>query len=143
MPDLIDRFGLAIPYSEEDRGHTDPCWVFSGRAEARGGYGQLRRRGRNHIAHRVSYETLVGEIPRGLELDHLCRVRRCIRPTHLEPVTSSINTRRGDLAKLTYDAALEIRLRYPGESQAALARTYGVSRAAIRQVLNGVTWITP
>lgn len=45
-------------------------------------------------AHRVVYESLVGPIPAGLELDHTCRVRRCVNPDHLEPVTHAENQRR-------------------------------------------------
>lgn len=50
-----------------------------------------------HLAHRVSYREVKGEIPPGLDLDHLCRVRRCINAAHLEPVTRSVNVRRGAL----------------------------------------------
>ncbi|MGI9502698.1 MAG: HNH endonuclease [Geminicoccaceae bacterium] len=47
-------------------------------------------------AHRVSYEALVSAIPEGLELDHLCRVRCCVNPIHLEPVTTRTNNLRGN-----------------------------------------------
>ena len=47
------------------------------------------------LAHRFSYELLVGPIAPGLELDHLCRVRACCNPAHLEPVTPLENFRRG------------------------------------------------
>ncbi|MEU7240240.1 HNH endonuclease signature motif containing protein [Streptomyces sparsogenes] len=47
------------------------------------------------MAHRFAYETLVGPIPEHLQLDHLCRVRHCVNPDHLEPVSSRENTRRG------------------------------------------------
>lgn len=46
--------------------------------------------------HRFMYEQIVGPIPEGMELDHLCRNRQCCNPDHLEPVTSDENTRRGD-----------------------------------------------
>ena len=46
-------------------------------------------------AHRVSWELLVGPIPEGLELDHLCRNHGCVNPDHLEPVTHAVNVRRG------------------------------------------------
>lgn len=58
------------------------------------GYGRMRVEGRKVVAHRVAYETYVGRIPDGLELDHLCRVRRCINPLHLEPVTHHVNVQR-------------------------------------------------
>jgi hypothetical protein len=46
-------------------------------------------------AHRVSYEALIGPIPVGLQLDHLCRIRSCVNPDHLEPVSASVNAKRG------------------------------------------------
>lgn len=46
--------------------------------------------------HRVAYELRVGPIPEGMQIDHLCRVRRCVNPAHLEPVSQTENIRRGD-----------------------------------------------
>lgn len=46
------------------------------------------------MAHRVAYELVVGPIPEGLEIDHLCRTRSCVRPDHLDPVTHAENCRR-------------------------------------------------
>lgn len=71
------------------------CWLWLGRLSRQGGYGwfDLRRDARK--AHRVSYELHRGPIPGGLEMDHLCRVRRCVNPHHLEPVTHAINVTRG------------------------------------------------
>lgn len=59
------------------------------------GYGRVYGHGKKVLAHRASYETFVGPIPEGLQIDHLCRNRACILPTHLEPVTASENSRRG------------------------------------------------
>lgn len=56
-----------------------------------GGYGRYR----GWMAHRIAYEADVGPIPAGLDIDHLCRNRRCINPAHLEPVTRKENLRRG------------------------------------------------
>jgi hypothetical protein len=72
---------------------SDGCWLWQ-LSRFRNGYGQLslaRPTPRSRLAHRVVYESLVGFIPPGLELDHLCRVRACVNPEHLEPVTSSVN----------------------------------------------------
>lgn len=82
-------------YVEEDRGYTTPCWVWQ-RFVNPDGYG-IKRRGERAIgAHRVYYEAKHGPIPAGLELDHLCRVRCCVNPDHLEPVTKRENILRGD-----------------------------------------------
>lgn len=70
------------------------CWIWVGRLN-RNGYGRICLGGREPMAHRVSYELHVGPIPDGLVLDHLCRVRCCVNPFHLEPVTVQVNTLRG------------------------------------------------
>lgn len=78
---------------------TEDCWLFVG-SKDQYGYGtvHVKENGlwRRKRAHRVSYESFVGEIPEGLVLDHLCRVTSCINPDHLEPVTSVENTMRGE-----------------------------------------------
>ena len=70
-------------------------WLWTG-GTATNGYGRADVDGRNQAAHRVAYEWLVGPIPTGLELDHLCGVRNCVNPAHLEPVTHKENIARGD-----------------------------------------------
>lgn len=69
------------------------CWLWLGRKNP-SGYAQIVIAKRQRSAHRVSYETFVGPIPDGLEIDHLCRVRHCVNPKHLEPVTGAENKRR-------------------------------------------------
>lgn len=81
--------------SVEDRGYRTPCWV-SNRTSNEAGYTRMRYLGAMRSTHRVAYAVFVGQIPEGLELDHLCRVRACCRPDHLEPVTHRVNTLRGD-----------------------------------------------
>lgn len=72
---------------------TGYCWEWTG-AKANG-YGRVAWRGRVVAAHRLAYELRVGPIPDGLELDHLCRNRGCVRPDHLDPVTGRVNKLRG------------------------------------------------
>lgn len=70
------------------------CWIWNANMHYKG-YGLFGRDGKTLKAHRFSYETMIGPIPDGLVLDHLCRVRSCVNPYHLDPVTSGVNTRRG------------------------------------------------
>lgn len=70
------------------------CWLWKAYATT-SGYGQISLRGRPRYAHRLAYELVVGPIPDGLQLDHLCRVRRCVNPAHLEPVSNRDNILRG------------------------------------------------
>lgn len=72
------------------------CWLWLGKVAKDTGYGKASFRGREILAHRLFYGTLVGPIPRGLTLDHLCRVRSCVNPAHTEPVTRAVNVMRGD-----------------------------------------------
>ena len=70
------------------------CWEWTAN-RSQDGYGRIKVSGRKVKAHRVSYELTYGPIPEGLQIDHLCRVRCCINPAHLEAVTSRENMRRG------------------------------------------------
>jgi hypothetical protein len=80
--------------------HVSPCpntgcwWWTAALSET--GYGNASVAGRFIPAHRVVYQLVRGEIPRGLHLDHLCRNRGCVNPFHLEPVSVGENSRRGD-----------------------------------------------
>lgn len=86
---LPDRFwSKVIP--EPNSG----CWLWLGAGS--GGYGHTWAvGGRKWLAHRLAFEVLVGPVPKGLDLDHLCRNRGCCNPAHLEPVTHRENARRG------------------------------------------------
>lgn len=73
---------------------TDGCWIWTGGCIK--GYGAFWYEGRNVRAHRYAYELLVGPIPEGLTLDHLCRNKPCVNPAHLEPVTVGENVLRSE-----------------------------------------------
>jgi len=78
---------------KEVQADDSECWLWN-RSVRSDGYGTYYANGKQNYAHRFAYETLVGPIPSGLHLDHLCRVRNCVNPKHLEPVTQEENTRR-------------------------------------------------
>jgi hypothetical protein len=71
------------------------CWEWTGSCD-RHGYGQFYDGVRNTRAHRYAYKTLVGPIPRGLVIDHLCRNTICVNPDHMQVVTVRENTLRGN-----------------------------------------------
>lgn len=89
----VDRFWAKVQ-KRPGRG----CWNWT--AATLQGYGIFRLDGGTMArAHRVAYELLVGPIPDGLTLDHLCRNPGCVKPSHLEPVTLSENVRRAHANK--------------------------------------------
>jgi HNH endonuclease len=99
----VNRQG-PIPEYRPDLG---PCWIWTGNAPPRLGYGLFWMDGTKIGAHVASYRLLVGPVPPGKELDHLCRVTLCVKsiadasgPEHLEPVTHLENMQRGMLPKM-------------------------------------------
>lgn len=97
---------------------------------------------RMHRPHVENYVAKYGPVPPGLDLDHLCRIRRCINPDHLEPVTNAVNSRRGARAKLTLDDVVSIRAAYTGVrgQGVQLARQYQVTGALISAIVRRKRW---
>lgn len=129
---------LLSGYTEEDRGYKTNCWIWSNGSDEN--YGKVSVDGRDRPAHRVMYEEQVGPIPSGLEIDHLCRVRRCVNPEHLEPVTAKENVRRA--MSLSRDDCEFVKMemarspRPPGLPR-SLAMKYGVSVKTIQNIAAG------
>ena len=86
---MLDEFAERIRYEE-----NSTCWLWKGCINPNG-YGQFNISGKMRGSHRVSYELYKGKIPEGLVIDHLCRVRHCVNPEHLEAVTNQENCLRG------------------------------------------------
>lgn len=84
----LDRFFSKI-------NKTESCWEWTGSLTKSGGYAQFSYMGKPVRGHRWIYEQMIGQIPEGMQLDHLCRNRKCVNPQHLEPVTLSENVKRG------------------------------------------------
>lgn len=88
-PTVEERFWSKVGSRNEGE-----CWPWTDYLTEKG-YGYFRSARQYWRAHRWAYTHLVGPIPEGLVIDHLCRVRHCVNPAHMEPVTSRENTRRG------------------------------------------------
>jgi len=113
------------------------CWIWKYSVCSITGYGK----GAGRLAHRVSYERHVGPIPEGLELDHLCGVRVCINPEHLEPVTHLENARRGKQTKLRLEEVQEIkRLSRAGVQHKTIAAMFRISQNNVSHIMHGRSW---
>lgn len=75
------------------------CWIWMGRLD-RDGYGIISIAGKSRKAHRYAYQTMIGEIPYGMTIDHLCRHTFCVNPAHMDVVTAEENTRRGNASRV-------------------------------------------
>ena len=128
--------GAAPTWLNADLG---PCWLWLGCLNV--GYAYVTIDGENELVHRHLYQVHVGPVPEGRELDHLCRVRRCVNYWHLEPVTRAVNLQRGAKTKLTFDQVVGIRATSPAITDEDLARMFPhVTQAWIARVRAGRSW---
>ena len=116
------------------------CWIWQG-SKISTGYGNLRVNGKTILAHRYMYELIKGEIPRELELDHLCRNPICINPAHLEAVTHAENCQRGKRAKLNRRTVeLAKYMRKQGHTITYIANFLQVERHTVSSAIKGKAW---
>jgi hypothetical protein len=129
-----------VDWCVEDRGYVTPCWIWQGSLKDTG-YGCVNRGGFKGSTHVWMYERHVGPVPVGLQLDHLCRVRACGNPEHLEPVTNAVNGQRGARAKLTWEQVHQIRASVG--THKAVGERFGISHEQARQIRLGRQWKEP
>jgi len=116
------------------------CWNFQG-SISRTGYGMAKKKGiKATTAHRIAYIEKYGELDDNIQLDHLCRNRKCCNPDHLEPVTREVNVQRGNSTKLKTEEVLEIRKIGSSINQRKVAKIYNVSQTLIWRILHKLVW---
>lgn len=133
---VVRSYDLLSSYTIEDRGHATPCWIWSHHIGP-GGYGLAwsTRRKKRGPAHRVMWEHFNGPFPEGLHADHLCRVRCCVNPAHIEPVTPIENARRGLNTRIQEPDRLIIRqLLRGGGNVDEIAAMYGLHRNSVYRI---------
>jgi DNA-binding CsgD family transcriptional regulator len=118
-------------WHSENRGYATACLVWDGYTNPQG-YGVTGDGTKRRLAHLVLWEQENGPVPDGLELDHLCRVRCCVRLDHLEPVTHAVNMRRSANTKLTDGEVVWIR--QTGLPTAEVAARLGLSSGYVHQI---------
>jgi hypothetical protein len=97
-PNQLRRFEAKV-----ERVTESGCWIWMA-AITSGGYGLVKQDKRQRLTHRVAYEHWRGVIPLGQPLDHLCRVRCCVNPRHLEVVTARENSLRSETSLAAVNA---------------------------------------
>lgn len=127
----VDKDG-PVPEYRSDLG---PCWLWTG-APNEWGYGSIRWGGPMRAAHRVAYELEHGAVPPALDIDHLCRVPACVRPSHLESVTPAENQRRRGEAQRADTSYEQVGVRVPPTVARRLAEIAAES-GRLRSVVAG------
>lgn len=133
-----------VLYTEEDRGYTTKCWIWRRSFNKDTGYGNVSKT-LGGTAHRFMYERFNSKVPEGMTLDHLCRVRLCVNPEHLEVVTNAENSRRGEkTTKLNWEKVSAMReMRSQGATFTAIGKAFNVDRKYAHMVCVGERWSSP
>ena len=135
------------------RAGSDSCWMWTRKPNANG-YGYIKVKNKKVLAHRLSYQLHVGEIPDGMIICHSCDTPLCVNPDHLFLGTHAINVadkvakgrqtigERNSRAKLTDEAVAAIRVLVGkfGIKRSAIAKSLKLSKTTITYAINHTTW---
>ena len=128
MPTLEERFWARVQKCGHGQMCKRCCWEWQGSTHARG-YGKINIDGRWFPAHRVAWVLSYGTIGESLVIDHLCRQRSCVNPSHLELVTNAINILRGKGITAMYASRTHCKHGHPfNESNTRIDPTRGDRR---------------
>jgi|SRR5271166_1894912 len=127
----------SVRYVIEARGYRTPCWIWQLGLSV---WGYATENSKS--VYKVMYEEAHGPVPKGLQLDHLCRQKDCINPEHLEPVTCAVNVQRGRLAKLTPYSVMQIiwLSKTTSLTRIEIADIFGVSPGTVFAIKRGRIW---
>lgn len=123
--------------------HPNDCWEWQGTINKNTGYGKKTWHSKSILAHRWVYEMLLGPIPDGLVINHLCSNKKCVNPHHLEVTTTAGNCRHGMGTKLTVKQVKEIKSAKGSKKWGdgiRLAKKYNVSGGLIHDIWYGRAW---
>lgn len=126
------RRSYAEKYAVTDHGHATPCWVWlcnMDRGDA--------RTSRSH-RNRAAYERRHGAIPEGMRVGHLCGIRACINPDHMELVSQAAVIQRSRRAKLTPELVRAIR--DSDDSVTSVGREFGIDPSHVTRIRQGRRW---
>lgn len=116
------------------------CWTWT-MARTGAGYGLMNRNNSLVYAHRFFYESIIGKIPHGMQIDHLCRNRACVNPAHMDLVTSAENSRRGLNTKLNKKDVQTIReLRGSGVKLREISKLFGIQLNHVHSICSKRYW---
>ena len=117
------------------------CWIWLRATNGRGYGVMVDDKSHRIYSHRYFYEKKYGKVPANLEIDHKCKVRSCVNPDHMEPVTHFENCIRSSTTKLTYGQVLKMRkMRKEGKTYKSIAEFFKIAESHAWETISGNRW---
>lgn len=156
MVEKTDPFVMRRFLCSCDNSSDDDCWDWKGLVNSNG-YGRFSLNDRHQLAHRVSFEIFIGQIPQGKVVCHSCDNRLCVNPKHLwlgtqaENITDAVRKGRNfspdtraeknGNKKLDWDSVRQIRSMFrSGSKRYLIAQSFGVASSTVGEIIANKTW---